>query len=79
MSKKTVAPQPAPTQGAIPLSDITITWYRQPHFHGEKGAVPIMITGRQLGQVLSWLAQTRPACWAREPARPMCGRRARLA
>lgn len=70
MSKPKVAParpkgqaEHAMTPGrAIPLSDVTITCYRQPHFFGEEGETPITITGRQLGQIVAWLAQTRPGC-----------------
>jgi hypothetical protein len=45
---------------SIPLDDVTITCYRSAHFVGEEGEQPVTITGRQLGQVLAWLAQTRP-------------------
>jgi hypothetical protein len=65
MSKPKVAPatprEQAPRAAdAIPLSEITITCYRQPHFAGEEGQQPITIPGKQLGQILAWLAQTRP-------------------
>lgn len=59
MSKPKVARVGSPAQ-AISLDDVTITCYRQPHFISEDGEQPITIPGRQLGQVLAWLAQTRP-------------------
>ena len=61
MSKLTVPQAESPDQ-TIPLSDVTITCYRDPHFHGEneKELVPITIPGQQLGQILAWLLQVRP-------------------
>jgi hypothetical protein len=60
MSRPKVTRAVSPAQQAIPLSDVTITCYRHPHFVGEEGRVPVEISGRQLGQVLAWLLQTRP-------------------
>jgi hypothetical protein len=61
MSKPKVA---SPAQ-AIPLSDVTITCYRHPHFVGEEGRVPVEISGRQLGQVLAWVLQARPGVFGK--------------
>jgi len=69
MGKKRVALAAVPKQ-AIPLSDVTITWYRAAHFFGEDRDVPVTITGRQLGQVLSWLARTRPGVIGKDASRP---------
>ena len=61
MAKPTVAQAESSAQ-AIPLSDVTITCYRAPHFYGEPEAdQPITIPGQQVGEILSWLAQTRPS------------------
>jgi hypothetical protein len=54
---------------SIPLSDVTITCYRPSHFVGEEGPQAIAVTGRQLGQVLAWLARTRPGLIGNDPAR----------
>jgi hypothetical protein len=64
MAKTKVTPARPKTQApadAIPLDGVTITCYPQFHFGSGEKQEPRRITGRQLGQVLAWLAQTRPA------------------
>jgi hypothetical protein len=60
MAKTKVAPPAESKQDTIPLSDISVTRYRDAYFSGEDGDTPVVITGRQLGQVLSCLARSRP-------------------
>ena len=67
MSKPTVPHAESPAQG-IPLSDVTITCYRPSHFVGEEGLTAVTITGQQLGQVLAWLARTRPGLIGKDAA-----------
>jgi hypothetical protein len=59
MAKTTVPRAESPAQ-TIPLSDVTISTYREAHFLGEEGKQPVTITGRQLGQVLTWLLDVHP-------------------
>jgi hypothetical protein len=74
MAKSKVTPAPPGPQEAqaartIPLSEIAITWYRGAHFVGEKDDTPVVISGRQLAQVLSWLANERPGVFGEKPSR----------
>jgi hypothetical protein len=50
---------------AVPLSDVTVSWERDPHFMGETGPCPVTIRGAELGAVLDWMARVRPG----EPTR----------
>jgi hypothetical protein len=64
MAKSKVTPAPPGPQEAqaprtVPLSDITITWHRQPFYSGESGKIPCVITGKQLGVLLEWLSHTK--------------------
>jgi hypothetical protein len=64
MSKPKVTPAPPGPQEehaprTIPLSDITITWPPLRDFEGEP-ETPIALSGKQLGQLVAWLARTAP-------------------
>jgi hypothetical protein len=63
MSKvKVPSAPPGPQESAartIPLSDITITWPPPRDFEGEPEK-PITLSGKQLGQLVAWLARTAP-------------------
>jgi hypothetical protein len=59
MAKSKVTPIATARQDeprTIPLSDITITWHRQPFYSGEQGKIPCIITGKQLGVLLEWIS-----------------------
>jgi hypothetical protein len=56
------APDAASPAHTVPLSDVTITMDRRGNFGSGKDHQAITVTGRQLGQVLAWIAQTRPGC-----------------
>ena len=67
MSTPKVPQAESPAQ-PIPLSDVTITCYRPSFFVGEEGPTAVTITGQQLGQVLAWLARTRPGLIGNDPS-----------
>ena len=59
MAKPTVAQAESDAQ-VIPLSDVTITGYRQAYFVSGEEQAPFTVSGRQLGQIMAWLVKTRP-------------------
>jgi Arc/MetJ family transcription regulator len=62
MAKSKVTPIAAARQAeprTIPLSEITITWPPLRDFEGDPEK-PITLSGKQLGQVVAWLARTAP-------------------
>jgi hypothetical protein len=64
MNKKSVPRSAAPAK-AFPLKDLRITWYRPAHFSGEKGKVPVTITGGELAKLLAWLSRANPGATVR--------------
>ena len=52
-------PQEAQAPRTIPLSDVTIIWPPLRDFEGEPEK-PITLSGKQLGQLVAWLARTAP-------------------
>jgi hypothetical protein len=63
MSKKSIAPKPAPVEAAVPsaLDALTITWQsaRSPFIAGER--LTHRITGSELWPLLAWLAYEVPS------------------
>jgi Arc/MetJ family transcription regulator len=64
MSKPKVTPAPPGPQEeqaprTVPLSEITITWPPLRDFEGEPEK-PITVSGKQLAQLVAWLARTAP-------------------
>ena len=62
MAKAKVTPIAAARQAetrTIPLSDITITWAALSDFEGDP-ETPITLSGKQLGEVVAWMARTMP-------------------